>query len=164
MRSLTVKKTRNASHIRTKSLGERLSPFKRMSLSIIKEVNDKYRDIIGFKGSVEIFKKYNLTSIIGRGTFGTVFKAEKKDEPGKSIAIKVIPNILKGERMARSILREITIHRQLMELGGHKHFANLRDALIVEHENGTHQLFLVMDLEHENLNQLMKDSEPGDIS
>ena len=59
-------------------------------------------------------KDYKLLKIIGKGSFGTVIKAEKIDT-GELVAIKLVENLWNSVHV-RAVLREIIILRKLTQM------------------------------------------------
>jgi serine/threonine protein kinase len=58
---------------------------------------------------------YELESILGSGSFGTVTKAKHRIS-GKVVAIKHIPNAFRNSYTSRKVLREIVILRKLSNM------------------------------------------------
>ena len=59
-------------------------------------------------------KDYKLLKIIGKGSFGTVVKAEKIDT-GELVAIKLVENLWSSVHV-RALLREFIILRKLTQM------------------------------------------------
>ena len=55
----------------------------------------------------EALKDYEISKVIGKGSFGTVFKA-KKVGTNERVALKVLQNITHSANVARSVLREVS--------------------------------------------------------
>ena len=49
--------------------------------------------------------KYNLLEMVGRGGFGTVYRAVNPTLPGREVAIKVMQGLVSGDRAYAEALR-----------------------------------------------------------
>lgn len=61
-------------------------------------------------------KNYKLIELIGKGSFGFVYKA-RCITTGKIVAVKLMTDIFKNYLRGRAITREITILRKLTQMG-----------------------------------------------
>ena len=57
-------------------------------------------------------KGYDIHSIVGNGSYGTVIKAKKRDS-GNYVAIKMIAKVRQSEYHTVKIVREISIMQKL---------------------------------------------------
>lgn len=78
-------------------------------------------DAVGFA----IDKRYHITSVLGKGTYGVVCSAVEIGSPdGPQIAIKKVMNIFQNPVMVRRAFRELRLMRHFR---GHKNIISLLD-------------------------------------
>ena len=80
--------------------------------------------------------RYELTRLLGVGSFGAVCEARDATHGGVRAAVKRISNVLHSERDARKVLREIVaLHRT-----NHPNVCTLRRAFYEESDEGAKKL------------------------
>lgn len=79
--------------------------------------------IRGFAAGQKVFRRYTLKKILGRGGMGVVWLA-KDDKLDRQVALKFLPEVMMGDKLALSDLKRET--RRSLELT-HSHIVRIYD-------------------------------------
>lgn len=102
------------------------------------------------------FKNFNLTKILGFGSYGKVVHAICKVS-NQPVAIKFIQGIFKNEYDCVKILREISIQAYLSAISNQHHIVELIDVFTTEHDINDPKfgLFIVMEYVESDLRKML---------
>jgi len=95
----------------------------------------------------QLTNRYELISIVGRGSFGTVALAKDK-KTGKKVAVKKIQNLRsKHPEELKRVLREVLVQKHLSQFGGggHENIVPLIDLIPPQNYESFNDMYLIME-------------------
>ena len=103
-------------------------------------------------------KTYKLRQVLGNGTFGEVVKGKHR-ETKKEVAIKFIKGRLNTQPKVRTMIRELSIMRQLSSMRDNFFTVKLLDVIVAVKDGGSlsdcHGVFLVMNYIEDDLKKTL---------
>jgi len=104
-----------------------------------------------------VYSDYDFIQVIGKGTYGEVMKARCR-KTNQIVAIKFIKNVNSSVYMAKTVLREICILKQLSKMKNNEHTVKLLDVVVPEFKNQVDFLFLILNYSKSDLLSLLERS------
>lgn len=114
-------------------------------LRVYQFINKKTQQPIQMK--FQLTDRYELISIIGRGSFGTVALAQDT-KTGKKVAVKKIQNLRsKHPEELKRVLREVLVQKHLSQFGegGHDNIVQLIDLIPPQNYESFNDMYLIME-------------------
>lgn len=110
-------------------------------------------------------KVYPAIGVLGKGAYGTVYKAKDPDNVNQYVALKNISVSLSDDGVPPSTIREIAVLRQLERLN-HPNIVKLRDICYGRRLERKQQLSLILVFEHidQDLHQYLERCPPEGLS
>ena len=112
-----------------------------------------------------MFQNYQVLKKLGEGSFGKVYEAECRNT-AQIVAIKHIHDFAKTDYALVSVIRELTITRQIGQMSS-EFIPGLIDVIIPKKEKsveGLKNIFLIMEYEGKDLTKLLDSSNSTNIT
>ncbi|CAE7565021.1 erkA [Symbiodinium sp. KB8] len=104
---------------------------------------------VAYKEPFKLGSSYELVKQLGRGAYGVVASARRKDS-GSEVAIKKIKHMCDSASDAKHTLREIRLMRYL---GRHENIVSLKDLVVRDRDD---ELYVIMELMDTDLHRIIQ--------